>query len=211
MVHGNYYSVEYYIYLSKPLDYFDDILPICSDIRYLFEGMYSNNGLKIFDYQKFSSRFLKSDVRGEYIKSCDKISYENLKDRVKYAELFKYFDVKIYNKNKYDIESGIIKKIDIEEFYKLEKRFRELYIITYTSNDYSQELYKEMNEISKILDIQRIIIDDKYHEEIKMLESQIVDIELLDDEKEMLNKILNHPKLKGLIVKHGFELFCEYM
>lgn len=209
MVHGNYYSVEYYIYLSKPLDYFNDILPICKDIRYLIP-LIDNNRLKVFDYNRFGAKFQHSDIRQKYIASLDEISYQHLKDRDKDAELFKYYDVKIYNKYKYDIKSGVIKKVEREEFNKLEKRFRELYRIIYTEDNYTPEYYKEMKEINNILDVQRIIIDDKYHEEIKMMESEIIDIEISDEENQLITKILNHPILEGLVVRTGFELICEF-
>ena len=45
MVHGTTYTVRYVIKLSKEIDYYDILLPICSANRKMFELIHQNEQL----------------------------------------------------------------------------------------------------------------------------------------------------------------------
>ena len=144
--------------------------------------------------------------------SNDTISYSSRLTREQHFEEFKYFDVKIYknlikhNKNlPHPISSKELELL--EESYKIRRRI-------YEGNDYRTK-YSEKEQIefnyeclnlSEQLYIQRIISNPEYFEEIKEIERKLTDIELTDGEKDLINSVINHPKLDGLIDCHCINL-----
>lgn len=216
MVHGNYYGVQYEIYLNQEVDLFNDVLPICIDVRKMISLEKINQDsdhykLVIIPYRELDKRFEKREYFSKYTRSIDYISYNYKITRKTNPELFKYYDVRNY--------SNYIKYLELpepyteEEFQKLEHRVEEL-SSKYNEHDYwekysSEERKKfdiERSILLKVLTVQRIIINNEYFEEIKEIERELTDIKLTETEEELITRILEHPKLEGKISSHGINL-----
>ena len=219
MVHGNYYGVRYEIYLNKELDLFNDILPICIDVRKMLslEKVSKNSNqykLVVIPYRETDSRFEKIANVHKYIESNDTISYNHIITRKSHPEVFKYYDVKIYKSFlKYN---KCPEPFTQEELKKSEKRFQDLIDIL-NSEDFwnkSQEERKEIaieqDNLRQTLNIQRIIINYSYFDEIKHLERELTDIKLTQEEEEVVSQILHHPKLVNFILTYGMNLIEGY-
>jgi hypothetical protein len=216
MVHGNYYGVQYEIYLNKELDLFDDVLPICIDVRKMISLEKINNNsnqykLVIIPYTGLGKRFEKRENVRKYMKSLDEISYNHQITRKTNPELFKYQDVKNYtNYIKY---SEHLETYTEEQFQKLEHRVEEL-SSKYNELDYWEKYSPferknfdiERSILLTVLPVQRILRNNEYFEEIKEIELELTNIELTDGEKELITRILGHPKLEGAIQCHGINL-----
>lgn len=224
MVHGNNYGIEYVIFLEKPIDYFDDFLPICIDTRKMFklDKVRRNSDfykLVIINDHELDKRFSQREHIQKYMRSLDYISYNHLKDRTTHPEEFKYYDVKMYNKYiKYsdDIESlPVFSQTQLEQ---LEQKMNEL-TNKYNEDDYWEKYTSEERKnfdierqlLNEVLIIQRIIKDPDYFTEIKQIYNELTNIELTEEEKQTIDKVLNHPKLEGYISNHGFNLIDYYM
>jgi hypothetical protein len=103
MVHGNWYSARYEIYLTKPLDLYNDILPICSSIRYMLKyiqmGKDGIDGYKliIIDTDKLDKRFTTRPIANDYACALDTIEYSyKTVTREKDPTMFEYQDVFTY-------------------------------------------------------------------------------------------------------------------
>ena len=223
MVHGNNYGIEYVIFLEKPIDYFDDFLPICIDTRKMFKlDKVRRNSvfykLVIINNSDLDNRFAKREHIQKYMRSLDYISYNHLKDRTTHPEEFKYYDVKMYNKYiKYsdDIESlPVFSQTQLEQ---LEQKMNEL-TNKYNEDDYWEKYTSEERKnfdierqlLNEVLIIQRIIKDPDYFTEIKKIYDELTNIELTEEEKQIINKVLTHPNLEGNISNHGFNLIDYY-
>jgi hypothetical protein len=224
MVHGNNYGIEYVIFLEKPIDYFDDFLPICIDTRKMFklDKVRRNSDfykLVIINNSDLDNRFSQREHIQKYMRSLDYISYNHLKDRTTHPEEFKYYDVKMYNKYiKYsdDIESlPVFSQTQLEQ---LEQKMNEL-TNKYNEDDYWEKYTSEERKnfdierqlLNEVLIIQRIIKDPDYFTEIKQIYNELTNIELTQEEKQTIDKVLNHPKLEGYNSNHGFNLIDYYM
>jgi len=216
MVHGNYYGVQYEIYLNKELDLFDDVLPICIDVRKMIslEKINKNSeqyNLVIIPYRELDKRFETKEHIRKYMRSLDEISYNHKITRKSNPEEFKYYDVKIYAQHiKYSEELEPYKD---EMFEKLEKKLEEL-SSKYNEDDYWEKYSSEERKafdiergiLMDVLKVQRIIRNKDYYEEIKQIEQELTDIELTDEEGELIIKILTHPKLQDSVLSHGINL-----
>lgn len=213
MVHGNYYGVQYEIFLNKEIDLYNDVLPICIDVRKMISLEKIDNYYKlvIIPYKELDERFEKREHVRKYMKSLDEISYNYQITRKSNPEAFMYYYVKIYAKHiKYS--EGFEPYTD-DMFEKLENKVQEL-SSKYNEVDYwekysSEEIKKfdiERGILMDVLKIQQIIRNNDYYEEIKEIEQELTDIKLTDGEKELIDKVLTHPKLEGTIKCHGINL-----
>ena len=216
MVHGNYYGVQYEIYLNKELDLFDDVLPICIDVRKMISLEKINKDsdhykLVIIPYTGLGKRFEKRENVRKYMNSLDEISYNHQITRKTNPDMFKYRDVKNYSN--YIKHSELPEPYTEEQFQKLETRVEEL-SSKYNELDYWEKYSPqerkdfdiERSIIIEVLRVQRIIKNKEYFEEIKEIERELTDIELTNGEKELITRILGHPKLEGVIQCHGINL-----
>ena len=216
MVHGNYYGVQYEIYLNKELNLFDDVLPICIDVRKMIslEKINLNSEqykLVIIPYTELGKRFEKRENVRKYMNSLDEISYNHQITRKTNPELFKYRDIKNYTN--YIKHSELPEPYTEEHFQKLENRVEEL-SSKYNELDYWEKYSSEERKnfdiersiLIQVLIVQRIIRNKEYFEEIKEIERELTNIELTDGEKELITRILEHPKLEGKISSHGINL-----
>lgn len=216
MVHGWYYGVQYEIYLNKQIDFYDDILPICIDAREMVSLEKIKKGcndtkIVIIPYENFNKRFDERKYTSAYITSQNELSYDYKLNRKDNPELFKYWDVKFYGKNIKHSEE--FETYTEEMFENLEKKVEEL-SNKYNERDYYEKYSSEERDnfdIEKsifrdVLNVQRIIRNKEYFEEIKDIERELTNIELTDKEKELINKFVNNPKLEGAIAFHGINL-----
>lgn len=214
MVHGNYYGAQYEIYIYQPIDFYNDILPISMLVREKFEliefgieqrkikRVNFSNGISkliIIPYINLDKRFEKLKYVGNYVSSIDKLSNIGLnifsKTRKDNFEDFKYFDVMMY-KNLIKHNKSLPTPITSKELESLEE-------------SYQNELDRDCEITASLLNelnIQRIISNPKYFEEIKNIEKSLTNIELTDREKTLINKVINHPNIKDLIEFHGINL-----
>jgi hypothetical protein len=224
MVHGNNYGIEYVIFLEKPIDYFDDFLPICIDTRKMFKLDKARRNsyfykLVIINDNELDKRFSQREHIQKYIRSLDYISYNHLKDRTTYPEEFKYYDVKMYNKYiKYNHDIEIFFPFSQTQIQQAEQRINELtnkynedeYWTKYTSEE-RKNFNIEKSILNELIITQRIISNPDYFKEIKQIYNELTNIELTEEEKQKINKVLTHPKLEGNISNHGFNLIDYYM
>ena len=186
MVHGNYYGVQYEIYLNRELDLYNDVLPICIDVRTMI-SMQQQSGqykLVIVPYREFTERFSGIKLSPEYVSSLNKIEYSHM-TKTTNPELFKYYDVKMY--------AELIKPCkDLSSYDN---------ILNGTIGP--QETY---GKLSDALIVQDIIRNADYFEEIKAIERELTNIDLTDSEKTLINSVINHAKLEGAIDRHGINL-----
>ena len=217
MVHGNYYGVQYEIYLNKELDLYNDILPICIDVRKMISLEKINKDsnqykLVIIPYREFDKRFEKREHVRKYMSSLDEISYNHQINRNSNPEAFKYYDVKIY-KNLIKHNKNLPKPISAEELKSLEESYETIKRICISDDFWTKYSEKERIEfenerisLNDKLNIQRIISKPEYFEEILRIEKSLTNIELTDGEKELIEKVLSHPKLEGAIQCNGIHL-----
>ena len=221
MVHGNYYGAQYEIYLNKQIDFYNDILPIWISVRERieYELIKFGNGqykLIVIPYQKLDKRFQKLEYTRNYMSAIDILSINNTLTRENSLEEFKYFDVKIY-KNIIKHNKNLPEPISSEELESLEESYK-IIRRKFEEDDYwtkysEKELIEYDNErISLIqkLNIQRIIARPDYFEEIKRIEESLTDIILSNEEEEIVNLVVSHPKLEGVIDCHGINLIEGY-
>jgi len=216
MVHGTNYGVQYVIYLDEEVDFFNDILPICMDVRHMIEYVKMSNANKskliLFSDTTFYERFSTIPLAKKYVSCLTEHSYSYID---KTSDVKKYQDVKMYNNSiKYS------EKVDpyTEEMYDtLKNKIQELTnlysLLQQESEDYSKEDYSNMSKIRTELiqlsdkqSIQDFIKNKAYFEEIKEIEKDITNIELTDEEKDIISRIINHPKLEGKYSAHGMML-----
>ena len=218
MVRGFDYGVQYEIELVKPLDLYNDILPICMGVRNMIQynivGIDKVSKLIIVPYGDLNFLFKKQEFYGKYIYGRTFIKSNGFLriNRITNPEEFKYFDVKIFNDYIKTIDD-LPKPITNQMLNVLEKRLNEL-INMYDDIDYiskySQKerllLSNERNELDKIIKIQRIIMNENYYNEIESIYNNLTNIELTSDKILLIDKVLNHPKLNGFIANHGMRL-----
>ena len=217
MVHGNYYGAQYEIYLKKKINFFDDVLPICIDVKKMISLQLLNvksdiYKLVIIPYRELDKRLEKRANIRKYVNSLDQISGSpKKKTRKTNPEIFKYIDVKIY--------TDYIKHSEVPEPYTeehvqnlenklevLKSKYDELHYWEKYSSQEIKDFDSERSMLEEILRVQRIIKNKTYFEEIQEIERELTSIELTDGEKELITRILEHPKLEGAISWHGINL-----
>jgi hypothetical protein len=217
MVHGTYYGIQYEIYLTKQIDFYNILLPIWMEVRSRIEMEKNNNGYKliVIPYRDFNSQLLKNSLFISYIKENNYSSYTKATQTEDYLRSNKLAIVRQYEKiirHKTDLPEPITK----EEFKKISDEMQELKQISLFDRNMSQEESSEFSrkydEIFNQLQIQRIIHDPEYFEEIKDLHAKILEQVNFDDEqRELIQKVIFHPNLKGIISWHGLSLVDGFL
>jgi hypothetical protein len=218
MVHGNFYGIQYEIYLTKELDFYDDLLPIWSEVRARIElGKVKETGINkliIIPYEEFSQQLYNKKVFDDYIRQNDRLSYNPESVRESYIRNSKYFMVRQYEKfikhNK-----NLPEPMTKEQFDELVNEWEILEKINFTNEKMNDDEWKEFNtkrsNVYNQLKIQRIIHDPEYFEEIKKLEKKILEqVNFTKEQGELIEKVLTHPKLEGIISWHGLNLVDGY-
>jgi len=232
MVHGNWYSARYEIYLTKPLDVYNDILPICSSVRYMLKYVQMGKDEKdekdgvdeykliIIDTENLNKRFTTRPISKSYVYAINTIEYDyNNKQITRENEptMFECQDVFTYaNKIKHqNQEDNLFIPIKKEQLDELEIRLKEINDLfnsglgllcdKKSENDF-KALTLEYKKILKTIQIQYIIANPKYYNKIILMEQELTNIELTQEELDLIKAVENHPTLAGLIKFSGFNL-----
>lgn len=220
MVHGNYYGIQYEIHLTNELDFYDDLLPIWIDLRAQIHSekdrRTGNYKLVIVHYNDFSPQLYRNELFKSYIRENDQYRY-NIEMNVceeEYIRSNKFVMVKLYEKTIKNLTS-LPEPITKEEFNKLAMEKHQLDNKSLLGGKLSQEEWKEhdkkVNEIAQQLAIQMFIYDQEYFQEIKNLKKELLDqVTFTDEQNDLINKIITHSKLEGLISWHGLTFVDGY-
>ena len=208
MVHGNYYSVQYEIHLTKSFDLYNDILPICSNIRFMLK--YVGNKIILISTSQLDKRYITKPMAKSYACALDTIEggYNNV-TREKEPTMFEYKDVWTYANKIKNQDTPII--ISPMEFDELKNRLKEIQnILDKTSKIDFSELTLEYNKIFKIIQIQTVMTNPEYYEKIVSMEQELTNIELTQEEMDLIKSVETHPTLAGLIKFSGCNLVNGY-
>ena len=192
MVHGTNYGVQYIIKLNKDIDLYDDLLPICSHVRTMLKIL-PDKKICILPYTLLDKRFYEKEESKKLISSL----FSEREDKNIYLDVL-YYSINIKGKKNLIPTSR-------EEILQLELIKNKLL----DSETYSKEINNEIIRLTKILKIQHIISDNEYYQKIIELERKITNIELTNEEKTIIHKVISHPKLEGLLEYSDFELMSE--
>ncbi len=206
------YGVQYEIYLNKQIDFFNDFLPICIDIRKMIsiEKMNELYKLVIIPYNELDDRFVQREHSEMYASSLDNIHYYHQINRQSHPEIFKYYDVNMYTM--YIKNSDNVNPYTEEMYQSLENKIADISNIV-NSDDYLEKYSEqernvfnfELNLLIEVFVDQRR--NHEYFQEIKKIERELTNIKLTEEENELVLRVLNHPKLEGVIYSHGINLF----
>ena len=207
MVHGNYYGVQYVLTLSKVLDYYDDVLPLCALHRTMFDLVNVNKEantcqLRVLFYGSLDDRFAANPKAQMLMETCDMINYNNDMQRETHFEEFKYQDVMVFSKY---IKHKNLTRCTKEE-YQVELDFHNN---LYKDDDDCGDM-REYAKRGKQFEIQRIMVDAAYFQEIMILEEQLTAIQLTDAEQTLVDAVKSHPSIRSLIVDAGIDLTSGY-
>lgn len=216
MVHGNYYGIQYEIHLTKKIDFYNDLLPIWTDVRSRIEmepdRATGQLKLIVIPYKEFDRQLYINELFRSYVRENDEYKYScNDKFRnEEYLRSKKFIMVKFYEKI-IKHEAILPEPITKEEFNELAKEMENLDKKSWSDEHLSPEEWKEhhkrYSEVNGILRFQRIIHDPEYFEEIKSLNKQLLEQVVLSDKQgECVQKVLKHPNLEGIINWHGLTL-----
>lgn len=211
MVHGNYYGIQYEVFLTKGIDFYEDLLPIWIETRARIEmkkdGETGTYKLIVIPYDEIDKQLHKNALFSSYVRENDeclyKKQYEEYLRTKKFAMVGQYEMIVRHNTN-------LPEPITREEFNQLSVEMQKLQHKGLYGN-LSQEEWREHDrkytEIFNQLQVQRIIHDPEYFEEIKDLHTQLLDQVSFDDEQiERIKKVISHPKLEGIISWRGLRL-----
>ena len=222
MVHGNWYSARYEIYLTKPLDLYNDILPICSSVRYMLKYVQmvkdgiDEYKLIIIDTENLNKRFITRPIAKSYACALDTIEYsynDKTITRENEPTMFEYQDVFTYaNKIKHQNSPVIMSTMGLDD---LKIRLKEIQDILYNQSDKKSEndfnaLTLEYNQLFKTIQIQTIIVNPEYYNKIISMGQELTNIELTQEELDLIKAVETHPTLDGLIKFSGFNLANGY-
>ena len=145
MVHGNYYGIQYEVFLKKEIDFYDDLLPIWMDVRARIEiqkaKQTNNYKLIVIPYreihqQTYDSSLFRSYVRENDDRLCKGIHTEE------YLRTKKFLMVNLYEKL-IRHNTSLPNPITKEEFNQLSIELQRLDHIDRWSRNLSQEEWSE--------------------------------------------------------------------
>lgn len=219
MVHGTTYTVRYIIKLKNHIDYYDDLLPICSANRKMFKLINHNHQylLIVFDENDLGKRFdSKPNIR-EYHNIMSSIEYSGTKnsEEINYErENINYWQAYMYSsKVKILVDNNFIpdKVYSDEEITELKAKGNEIIkkLNALLQCSYSDEYWNLEDELEKIKFIikRNPIFSPNTKNEIIELENELSTIELTEEEKLILEKVKSDPKIAENIEVEGFQLY----
>ena len=223
MVHGNWYSARYEIYLTKPLDLYNDILPICSSVRYMLKYVQmvkdgiDEYKLIIIDTENLNKRFITRPIAKSYACALDTIEYsynDKTVTRENEPTMFEYQDVFTYaNKIKHQNSPVIMSTMGLDDLKIRLKEIRDILDADgrdkKSENDFNA-LTLEYNQLFKTIQIQTIIVNPEYYNKIISMGQELTNIELTQEELDLIKAVETHPTLDGLIKFSGFNLANGY-
>lgn len=202
MVHGTTLTVRYLIKLSKPIDYYDQFLPICISERKMFK-LLDNDVIEILCENELWERFDCLESTQSFYEFCGSLLHydtnktdEVMKKRIKYNRAFIYSsELKIINKNNYNVD----KFYSEEEIAELNARLNEL--------KERMEYGEEAKNICNIIKYNPILCPGAYSDEILALEANGTNIELREDEKALIERVKSNSIISEFIEKEGFQMY----
>jgi hypothetical protein len=212
MVHGDHYGINYFIYLTKPIDLFNDLLPICISNRYMI-NLINPTKISIFNLSYFHKRLKSEDISSlcstfSELRNNSCYNYNLFKHRNLFPDLYLYYDVFKYSNM---IKGKTYNIISDEEFDIMKTRYNELEIKIIENNYDNYDLYsEEFHKLRKIIEIQVIINDKEYFQKIKEIEEKITNVQLTDEEIMLIKNIESHPIINEIIETSGFEIIKEF-
>jgi len=199
MVHGTNYGVQYIIKLNKDIDLYDELLPICSSVRTMIKIL-PEQKICILPYSTLDKRFSENEYSKILVSSLNSIEYNTICERNDInKDLFIYLDV--YNYSKFVKDKKNLKPLSKQEILDIELMYKKLL------ND--ETYFKDVYKLKDLLKIQYIISDREYYQKIIEIEKNITNIQLTKEEELLIDTVMKHPKLEGLIEYSHFELVSE--
>ena len=217
MVHGDYFGINYIIHLTKPIDLYDDLLPICISNRHMLT-LINPTKISIFIPTRFDKRLnSKSKEMSSFISAFYELQNKcyaktnALKNRQLFPDLFLYYDVLLYSTT---IKGRSIEIITNEELDIMKTRYNELEIMlnndTYNYGSYEHKLFSdELKILRKTIEFQNIICNKEYLQKIIDTEEKIINISLTDEEAMLIKSIESHTTISNIIETSGFEIIKE--
>ena len=199
-MYNNIYDIRCIIKLNEYFDYYNDILPLCIELKLMIKYIKEQNILVIFS-KSLNNRFYDKPIYKTFIESIINFDSNNYDD-----EALIWKDVLNYSLNyKYNNEFD---KYNDEELYYMNNRFIEI------ENNYDllklpDDISSEYGELFPFVEYYHIISNKDRFEKIKNLEKEFVYIELNNEEKEILEFIKNHPKFKDYIEYIDNEIYLN--
>jgi len=216
MVSGRYYGIQYEINLIREIDYFDELLPIWIDVRAKIEIEKNRQTgeckLIVIPYGEFQNQLLNNELFESFVRENSTYNSLGIDKKLdeEYLRSNKFVMALLYEKLiKYNTE--LPEPITKEEFEEICKESSELNKTLWSFNNFSEQERSEQNirynELSCQIKFQRFLHDQEYFDEIKSLNRQLLDqVVLSEEQNKRVQKVLNHPKLEGLISWHGLKL-----
>ncbi len=201
-MYKNIYDIRCIIKLNNYFDYYNDILPLCIELKLMITYIKDRNILVIFS-KSFNNRFYDKPIYKTFIESIqefDSVNYTNNDEVLIWKDVLNYSLNYKYN-NEFDKYNG-------EELYYMNNRFIEI------ENNYDllklpDDISSEYGELFPVIEYYHIISNKDRFEKIKNLEKEFVYIELNNEEKEVLDFIKNHPKFKDYIEYIDNEIYLN--
>ena len=215
MVHGDYFGINYIIHLTKPIDLFNDLLPICTSNRHMLT-LINPTKISIFTPTRFDKRLNSKEI-SSFISAFYELKnecYANtnyIRTRQLFPDLYLYYDVLLYSTI---IKCRSFEIITNDELDIMKTRYNELEIMlnndtcNYGSNEYKL-CFDELKLLRKTIEIQTIICDKKYLQKIIDIEEKITNISLTDEEAMLIKSIETNAVIKEIIETSGFEMIKE--
>ena len=215
MVHGDYFGINYIIHLTKPIDLYNDLLPICSSNRHMLT-LINPTKISIFIPTRFDKR-LNSKEMSSFISAFYELQNKcyaktnALKNRQLFPDLYLYYDVLLYSTI---IKGRTIEIITNEELDIMKTRYNELENMinngtyNYGSNEHKL-CFDELKLLRKTIEIQTIICDKEYLQKIIDTEEKITNISLTDEEAMLIKSVESNAVIKENIETSGFEIIKE--
>ncbi len=213
MVHGTYYGIQYEIYLKPNVyfDFFSDLLPIWIDTRTRiemeFDKIYGRYKLIIIPYKAFDKELIKNKLFNQYVDQNTNCKYSKELTEEEVKNLL-FFNVCQYSKFiKHNL--NLPKKMTEDEFKILVESWKIIQNVrtAFLGEKECIEIETERNDLFYKLKFQRVIHDQEYFEQIKNLEKELIEqVSLNQQQIALINSIISHPKLEGLVGWHGLGL-----
>ena len=193
MMYNNIFGIRSIIKLNKYFDYYNDILPLCIELKHMIKYNKKQNTLIIFS-KCFDDRFYNKSIYKKIINSIKKNDSNILiwKDVLNYSLNYKH--------------NNEVNKYSNDDLYHMNNRFIEI------QNNYAElpdDISAEYKELFPIIEYYNMISNKDRFEKIKNLEKELIYIPLNNDEKEVLNIIKNHIKFKDNIEYIDNEIYMK--
>lgn len=204
MVHGYDVELQYEIFLKHSLDYFDDVLPICIEVRELIklekQKCYEDKWkLVLYSNDKLKKHCENNEKIKKHKSLLINILYNPPKRGESSEEQYLYNDVLIYkNKIKHNTSWKILSDEEFENVVKQKKILKSSY-----DNDENMVSWSKYVELCGIHEIQKIVKNTEYFHRIVEIEKEMTNVELPEDYIETIQKVLSHPTLVGNVEWHG--------